>query len=96
MVHLTHNELLNGYELLINSGADTCVARKHAWISEIIESAIVFAQGFSDNFPIEKNLPIVNAIYAYDNPQTSEIILLEINLSIYMGDKKIDSIACPN
>ena len=35
-------------------------------------------------------------MYAYDNPNTGEVILLEMNNSTYMGDKKIDSIACPN
>ena len=76
MVHLTNNELLKGCKLLIDSSADTCVAKKkHAWISEIIQGVKVFARGFSDTLPIEENLPIVNAIYAYDNPQTGEVIL---------------------
>ena len=96
MVHLTDKELITGCELLIDSGSDTCVVGKYAWISEIIEGVTVSARGFSDTLPMEENLPIVNVIYAYDNPHTSQIILLEINFSIYMGDNKTDSIACPN
>ena len=96
MITLTKDELTNGCELLLDSGADTCVAGKHAWIAEVIEGVTVSARGFSDNMPIEENLPIVNAIYAYDNPQTGEVVLLELNYCIYMGAKKVDSIACPN
>ena len=96
MVNLTDKEMITGCEFLIDSGTDTCVVGKHAWISEIIESVTVSARGFSDTLLIEENLPIVNVIYAYDDPHTGEVILLEMNISIYMGDKKIDSIACPN
>jgi len=96
MVHLSDSELTDGCELLMDSGADTCVAGKHAWISERIEGVTVSARGFSDSLPIVENLPIVNAIYAYDNPLTGEVILLEMNYSIYLGDNKTDSIACPN
>ena len=96
MGHLTDNELITGCELLIDSSADTCVAGNHTWISEIIEGVTVSAYGFSDTLPIKENLPIVNAIYTYDNPHTGEVSLLEMIFSIYMGDKKIDSIACPS
>ena len=75
MVNLTDKEMIIGYELLIDSGADTCVAGKHAWISEIIEGVTVSTRGFRDTLPIEDNLPIVNAIYAYDI-----FILCEIDL----------------
>ena len=85
-----------GREFLIDSGADTCAAGKHAWITEVIEGVTVSAKGFSDNLPIEEDLPNVNAIYAYDSTYTGEVILLEINHYIYMGDKKVDSIACQN
>ena len=96
MVTLTKSELTNGRKSLINSGANTYVADKHAWISEVNEGVTVSARGFSNNLPIEENLPIVNAIYIYNNPHIGGIILLEMNYYIYMRDKKIDSIACPN
>ena len=96
MVNLIDKEMITGCELLIDSGAGTYVAGKHAWISEIIEGVTVFARGFSDTLSIEDNLPIVNAIYAYDKPHIGEVIRLKKNFPIYMGDKKIDSIVCPN
>ena len=62
----------------------------------MIEGVTISARGFSDNMPIEENLPIVNVIYAYNKLRTGEVILLELNYCIYMGAKKVDSIACPN
>ena len=78
MVNLMDKEMSTGCELLIDSGADTCVAGKHTWISEIIKGVTVFARGFSDTLLLEDNLPIVITIYAYDNPHTGEFILLEM------------------
>ena len=95
-IKLSSNELKEGCELLIGSGADTCVAGKHAWVKEIIEGVTVSARGFSDTLPIEEDSPIVNAVYAYDSPSTGEVVLLEMNHCIYMGKMKVDSIACPN
>ena len=56
----------------------------------------VSCRGFSDNLPIEDNLPIANVIYAYDCKNKGEVILLRINHCIYLGNKKADAIACPN
>ena len=77
MVALTKSELTNGRESIINLGANTCIVDKHAWISEVTEGITVFARGFRNNLPIEENLPILNAIYAYDNPHSGEVVLLE-------------------
>ena len=95
-VNISEKELSSGCELLIDFGADTCVAGKHAWISEIIEGFTVSARRFSDTLPIEEYFPIVNAIYAYDIHVSGKVILLEMNHCIYMGTKKTDSIVCPN
>ena len=42
------------------------------------------------------DLPIVNVRYSYDRPDTGEVLILELNHCIYMGNRKNDSIACPN
>ena len=96
MILLGKRKLTHGYELLLDSGADTCVAGKHDWIAEVIEGVTVSTRGFSDNLPIEDNLLIINVIHAYDNPKTGEVVLLEMNYCIYMGNTKTDSITCPN
>ena len=93
---LSSNELKEWYELLIDSGADTCVADKHGWITEVIEDVTVSARGFSNNLSIEEYLPIVNEVYAYDSTYTGKVILLEIKHCIYMGNKKVYIIACPD
>jgi len=78
-IKISSNELKEGCEIIIDSGADTCVAGKHAWITEVVEGVTVSARGFSDNLPIEEDLPTVNAIYAYDSTYKGEVILLEVN-----------------
>ena len=93
---LSTKELHDGCELLIDSGADTCCAGRHAYILDIIPNMTVSCRGFSDNLPIEDNLPIANVIYAYDSKDRGEVILLRLNYCIYLGNKKCDAIACPN
>ena len=93
---LTRDESLKGCKLLIDTGADTCVAGKHAWVVEVIEGFTANARGFDDSSTTLHNLPIVNVKYALDIPETGETILLEVNHCIYMGAKKADGILCPN
>ena len=82
--------------MLLDSGADTSVVGKHGFVTEIIEGISVSAQGFSDGQPALDDLPVVNALYAYDDTDSGEVILLELNHSIYLGSQKRDAIACPN
>ena len=35
-------------------------------------------------------------MYAYDDKNRGEVVLLRINHCIYLGNKKVDAIACPN
>jgi len=93
---LNQSELFNGCEMLLDSGADTSVVGKHGFVTEIIEGISVSAQGFSDGQPALDDLPVVNALYAYDDRDSGEVILLELNHSIYLGSQKRDAIACPN
>ena len=63
-IPLSADEMRHCCEMQTDSGADSCVAGKHAWISESVEGLTVSAKGFSNSLPIEENLPIVNVIYA--------------------------------
>ena len=96
MPNITTIEASNGCNLPMDNGVKTCCAGKHAYVLAIIESISVSCRGFSDNLPVEENLPVVNVIYAYDCKKRGEVILLQLNHCIYLGDKKNDAIACPN
>ena len=54
------------------------------------------AQGFIDSQPTLDDLPIVNALYVYDDQKSWEVILLELKHCIHLGSQKRDAIACPN
>ena len=92
---LNKSELLHGCEMLIDSGADSFVVENYRFVTETIEGISVSAQGFSDSQPTIDDLPIVNALYAYDNTDSGKTILLEVNYCIYLGLNKVDVIACP-
>ena len=94
--YLTPEEIHNGCKLLLDSGADTCVAGKHAWVVEINEGYTANAHGFDDSSKALEGLPIVNVKYAYDDKITGETIIIELNHCIYLGGKKTDGILCPN
>jgi len=74
--------------MLLNAGADTSVVGKHEFVAEVIEVVTVSAQGFSDGQPALNNLPVVNVFYAYNNPDSGEVYLLELNHCIYLGPQK--------
>ena len=82
--------------MLFDSGANASVVGKHGFVTEVIEGVTVSAQGFSDGQPALKDLPVVNALYAYDNPDSGKVHPLEVNHCIYLGLQKRDEIACPN
>ena len=46
----------------MDSGADSCVAGKHAHILEFIEGLSVSIQGYCDDMPLQHNLPIANVL----------------------------------
>ena len=82
LTNLSSFELKNGCDLLLDSGSDTFIAGKHAYIAEVIEGVTVSAKSFDDSAPALNDLRIVNAIYAYDHPESGEVILLRANRSI--------------
>ena len=79
----------------MDSHADTTCVNKHAYIESIIEGLTVDAIPFDSSIGKMSNLPIANAIYAYDDPDSMETTLLRFNNAIYIKDMK-NALLCPN
>ena len=92
---LSATELLKGTKMGMDSHADTTCVNKHAYIESIVEGMTVDAVPFDESIGRLSNLPIVNTIYAYDNPETMRTSLLRFNNAIYI--KGMDNaLLCPN
>ena len=74
--------------LVMDSHADTSRVNKHTFIESIVEGMRVHAVPFEKIIGKISDLLIVNAKYAYDNPNTFHTILLRINNAIYIKDMK--------
>lgn len=72
---MSPKETYEGCNLLLDTGADTCVAGKHAWVVEIVEGFTASAHGFDDSSKALEGLPIVNVKYAYDDKKTGETFI---------------------
>ena len=94
--YLTESELHSGCKLLLDTGADTCIAGKQTWVVEVVEGFTATAKGFDDDSAALEDLPIVNVKYAHDLAGTGEKIIIEVNHCIYIGARKSDGILCPN
>ena len=81
---LSANELFKGTRTGMYSHADTTCVNRHAYIESIVEGMTVDDVPFDESIGNLSNLPIVNAIYAYDNPKTMRTPLLRFNNVIYM------------
>ena len=73
---LEKGELSEGTRMGMDSHADTTCVNKHAYIESIIEGLTVNAIPFDSSIGKMSNLPIVNAIYAYGDPDSMHTILL--------------------
>ena len=91
---MSDEELFEGTRLGFDSWADTSCAGRHAYIESFIEGKSVNAVGFSSSLGSLKNLPIVNAVYAYDYNDGHTILLENFN-AIYIGDDMEDSLVNP-
>ena len=80
---LSLDEIHLGTRLGMDSHADTSCINKHAFIESIVEGMRVDAVPFDERIGKLRDLPIVNSIYAYDNPNKFRTIILRINHSIY-------------
>ena len=73
---LEKGELIMGTRMGMDSHADTTCVNKHTYIESIIEGLTVNAIPFDSSIGKMSNLPIVNAIYAYGDPDSMHTILL--------------------
>lgn len=92
---LSQDEALSGTKLGVDSHADTSCVNKHAYIETVVEGMTVDAIPFDSQLGKMSNLPIVHAIYAYDDVFTSRTTLIRINNAIYIRDME-NALLCPN
>ena len=92
---LNKEEMDTGIRMGMDSHADTTCVNKHAYIESVIEGITVDAIPFDSSMGKMSDLPVVNAIYAYDDPDSLQTILLRFNNSIYIKDMK-NALLCPN
>ena len=86
--NMNNNEMSLGTKMGIDSHADTTCVNKHAFVESIVEGLYVDAVPFDDSIGKMANLPIVHAIYAYDDPESLQTFLLRFNNAIYKGYEK--------
>ena len=79
---LSKEEIYNGCNLIMDSGANTCCAGKRACVSDFIQGISVSYHGSSDDLPIEEDLPLAKIVYVYDCPFRYEVLLIHINYCI--------------
>ena len=84
-----------GTKLGMDSHADTSCVNKHAFIEAIVDGMTVDAISFDETIGRLSNLPVVHSIYAFDNINTAETMLLRINHAIYVENMK-NALLCPN
>ena len=70
------------------SHTETSYVNNHTFVESILEVMRVYAVPFDKNFGKLSDVPIVNAIYAYDNPNKFRSIILRINHEIYTKEMK--------
>ena len=70
------------------SHTDTSCANNHTFVASILEVMRVNAVPFDKSIGKTSDLPIVNAIYAYENPNKFRTIILQINHEIYTKEMK--------
>ena len=85
----------DGCRLGFDSYANTCCAGRQVRVELFIEGKTVTATGFSNSMPVMEDQPLANVLYAFDSSH-GEVFILQVNNSIYLGDKMEDSLLCPN
>ena len=93
-VKLTDEEVLMGTRFGIDSHADTCCVNKHAYVETIVEGITVDAIPFDSQLGKMSDLPIVHAIFAYDDNDNARTTLIRVNNAIYIKDME-SSLLCP-
>ena len=88
-------EMKTGTKMGMDSHANTTCVNKHAIIESVIEGLTVDDIPFDDSIGKMSNLPIVHAIYEYDDPESLRTFLLQFNNAIYINTMK-NALLCPN
>lgn len=92
---LSEDEMKQGCRAGIDTHADTCCFGKHCHILGTVHGKVVEAHPFSEQLGTIKNLPIVNACVAYDNPVTGETEILVAHNVIFVSDME-NHLICPD
>jgi len=69
----------------LDSHGDTCGVNTVAFIMEYL-GKVAEVHGFSKSMEAMKDIPIVKAALAYDNPTTGETVILVINQALYFRE----------
>jgi hypothetical protein len=89
-----HQDVITG-TCELDSHADTCVAGSNCVVIEETHQK-VDVSAFSEHLDTLKNVPIVTAATAYDDPVSGTTYILILGQAIYMGDTMQHSLICPN
>ena len=91
---ITLNQILKpddmhlGTCLVMYSHTETSYVNNHKFVESILEVMRVYSVIFDKNIGKLSDLPIFNAIYAYENPNEFRTIILRINHEIYTKEMK--------
>ncbi len=75
--------------------ADTCVAGSNCIVLEYTQQT-VNVSGFAPEHGELTNIPIVTAATAFDDPKTSNTLILILGQAVYLGDQVTTTLLCPN
>ena len=78
----------------LDSHADTCVAGA-TWKVMEYTGVVCNVYPYSDSYKPLKQVPVVEAVTAYDHP-TGETFILVLAQALYLGDRQEPSLLCPN
>jgi hypothetical protein len=79
----------------LDSHADTCCAGATAQVVEYTGWSCDVLP-FSNEYDALKDIPIVTAATAYDDPETGDTYILVMHEALYFGDRMATTLLCPN
>ena len=78
----------------LDSHADLCVAGA-TWKVMEYTGVVCNVYPYSDSYKPLKQVPVVEAVTAYDHP-TGETFILVLAQALYLGEQQEPSLLCPN
>jgi hypothetical protein len=88
-------EVFSACRAELDSHADTCAVGETAYILEYTDR-VVDVVPFSDDYKQMEEIPIVKAVFAYDDPKTGETFILTFGQALYFGSKIKNALLNPN